>query len=83
MTTKFPLLHELEGLQLSWADLMFLESEAMLGAMLSLVDQGVPALPVHDSLIVPAPYEVVASLVLKRAYQDVVGVEPVLEVSRG
>jgi hypothetical protein len=38
----------------SWRDLMFIESEAIIGAMLTLMrDHQVPSLPVHDSLIVP------------------------------
>jgi hypothetical protein len=38
-----------------WRDLMFIESEAIIGAMLTLMrDHQVPSLPVHDSLIVPA-----------------------------
>jgi hypothetical protein len=44
-----------------WRDLMFIESEAIIGAMLTLMrDHQVPSLPVHDSLIVPASKFLVA-----------------------
>jgi hypothetical protein len=33
--------------------MMFIESKAMLVAMLKLVEDGIPSLSVHDSLIVP------------------------------
>jgi hypothetical protein len=38
-----------------YGDLMYIESEAVIGSMLTLMrDHQVPSLPVHDSLIVPA-----------------------------
>ncbi|MGL9623685.1 hypothetical protein QRQ56_37605 [Bradyrhizobium sp. U531] len=44
----------IRGRIMSWADLMYLESQAILGAMLTLMrDHQVPSFPVHDSLIVP------------------------------
>lgn len=49
----YPALQELESSGVSWADLMFLESEAVIGAMTALMLQyGAPSFPVHDSLIV-------------------------------
>ncbi|MET4312842.1 hypothetical protein [Bradyrhizobium sp. RT4b] len=53
-----PLLARLGGLirgrTVSWADLMYRESEAIIGAMLTLKrDHQTPSYPVHDSLIVP------------------------------
>jgi hypothetical protein len=46
---------EIRGRVYDWRDLMFMESEAIIGAMLTLMrDHQVPSLPVHDSLIVPA-----------------------------
>ncbi|OSI23101.1 hypothetical protein [Bradyrhizobium canariense] len=55
---RHPLLHRWGGLirgrTLSWADLMYRESEAIIGAMLTLKrDHDTPSYPVHDSLIVP------------------------------
>jgi hypothetical protein len=51
----FPLLARWGDQNRGWADLMYLESEAMIGAMLDLKhDFSAPTLAVHDSLIVPA-----------------------------
>jgi hypothetical protein len=45
----------IRGRMRDYGDLMFIESEAIIGAMLTLMrDHQVPSLPVHDSLIVPA-----------------------------
>ena len=53
----FPLLARLgetvEGRGRGWAELMHLESHAMLGTMLLLMRQQIPSLAVHDSIIVP------------------------------
>lgn len=44
----------IRGRVMSWPDLMYRESEAIVGAMLTLMrDNQVPSFPVHDSLIVP------------------------------
>jgi hypothetical protein len=46
---------EIRGRVRGYGDLMYTESEAIIGAMLTLMrDHQVPSLPVHDSLIVPA-----------------------------
>ena len=46
---------KLKGRVRGYGDLMFMESEAIIGAMLTLMrDHQIPSLPVHDSLIVPA-----------------------------
>lgn len=55
---RHPLLARLSGpirgRTMSWADLMYHESEAIIGAMLTLKhDHQTPSYPVHDSLIVP------------------------------
>jgi hypothetical protein len=45
----------IKGRVRDYGDLMYTESEAIIGAMLTLMrDHQVPSLPVHDSLIVPA-----------------------------
>lgn len=44
----------IRGRIMGWPDLMYRESEAIVGAMLTLMrDNQVPSFPVHDSLIVP------------------------------
>jgi hypothetical protein len=55
---KHPLLKRWQELPETWADLMWLESEAVIGAMGALMrTQKAPSLPVHDSLLVPITYE--------------------------
>ena len=80
MLTRYPVLRHLGEPGLGWADLMFAESEAIIGAMLVLVEKRIPSLPVHDSLIVPAHAEGLAVDALKRTFKEVVGVEPLVEV---
>ena len=78
---RYPLLKEWGKLALDWADLMFLESKAVLGTMLELMTgHGVPSLSVHDSLIVPQSRTKLAELILGRNYYEVVGVRPMLEL---
>lgn len=49
---RYPLLRNLDGL--GWATLQFVESRILIETMLTLIrEHRVPALPVHDSLIVP------------------------------
>lgn len=81
MTTKYQILSEMERLDASWADLMFMESEAIIQTMLNLIDQGIPSLPVHDSLLVPLSAMDLACDLLEVSYQDVAGIKPVLDVS--
>lgn len=45
-------------------------------------DHGVPSLPVHDSLIVPATEEETAKRVLTAQFTRVVGIVPQLRVNR-
>ncbi len=78
MTQRFPVLMELENRQVDWADLMFLESQAIIGTMKALMHEGVPALPVHDSIMVPSSKMGMASKALTRAYEAVAGIKPTL-----
>jgi hypothetical protein len=78
---RFPLLFKLKDTGISWADLTFRESEAVVGAVLELAREGVPALPVHDSLIVPATREHMASAILISNFERVVGVQPRLKAN--
>ncbi len=60
-------------------DFQFLESEAIIDAMLVLQQvHDVPSLPVHDSLIVPREAEGLARETLSTSYKDRVGVTPIL-----
>jgi hypothetical protein len=53
----FPLLARLgetvEGRERGWAELMYIESQAVLGTMIQLMHMKIPSLAVHDSIIVP------------------------------
>jgi hypothetical protein len=54
MIAKHPVLAQWGQVDIDWADLMFAESEAVIGSMVHLITVfQIPSLPVHDSLIVP------------------------------
>ena len=63
-------------------DLMFLESEAIVGTMLRLMrEHGVVSLSVHDSLIAPRSQLDLARETLCTEYERAVGVKPNLKVN--
>jgi len=65
----------------SWGHLMFRESRVIMSTMLRLARaHNIPALPVHDSLIVPRSKEVTAWKVLNEQFTKIIGVEPKLNV---
>lgn len=72
---RHPILQDLDGI--SWAKLQFIESQAILATMLRLKrDHGIPALPVHDSLIVAQSAYWVADFLLAEELQRVTGQRP-------
>jgi hypothetical protein len=74
-----PVMRDWPSQPITCFDLMFLESEAIVGTMLELMrNYRVPALSVHDSLIVPVMCLDLASGVLTRRYKTVCGAEPYL-----
>lgn len=73
---------EIRGRVRGWGDLMFMESEIVIGTMQELMSRGIPSMPVHDSLIVPESREAVAVDVLKHQFRTHTGVVPKLDVSR-
>lgn len=77
---KFPLMARWGELKETWADLMWLESEAVVSTTVALMRSGVPSLPVHDSLIVAAPAEATAKDILSHHYIRVCGITPALVV---
>jgi hypothetical protein len=77
---QFPLLEKWGTEDFGWSDLMFIESQAMLGAMSELMSLGIPSLTVHDSLIVPVSKREIAERVLSEHYLKEVGAVPVLRV---
>ena len=80
VTKHLPLLGTWGDLGVNWADLMYLESKAMIQAMLDLMRSGIPSLSVHDSLIVPASCADLATNTLSEHYRDVCGVTPTITV---
>jgi hypothetical protein len=80
MEQKHPVFLTWDDQKISWADLMFAESEAILGTMLTLMDEhGVPSLSVHDSLIVGRRHLELARVILENQYERVCGIKPVLK----
>jgi hypothetical protein len=63
--------------RVGWAELMFLESEAMLCAMRTLAGYGVPSFSIHDSLIVPASKQDVAVEWIRKGYARMALTEPI------
>ena len=70
------------GRVLSWADLMFEESEVMFGAMLKLmfIDKA-PSLCVHDSLIVPVSKVETAREAIEMSFHAKLRVQPLIKVN--
>lgn len=65
----------------TWADLQFLESSAVVDAVHKLgMEHGVPALPLHDALIVPKSKAALAEEVLSDCFQHHVGVRPGIKI---
>jgi hypothetical protein len=69
---SFPLLRRIgevvEGRERGWAELMYIESQAMVGTMLQLMARKTPSLAVHDSIIVPLSERVYAMYLLVQWY---------------
>jgi hypothetical protein len=75
----YPALKRIGEPGVTWADLMFRESEAIIATALRLMDFGIPALPVHDSIIVRVNDAKVATDLLFQHYRDQVGLPPLLK----
>lgn len=73
---------KIRGRVRDWADLMFVESEIVIGTMQELMTRGIPSMPVHDSLIVPESREAVTVEVLKHQFWAHTGAVPSLDTSR-
>lgn len=73
---------EIRGRVRDYGDLMFVESQVIIGTMLELMrDHGVPSMPVHDSLIVPFTQMRLAERILREQFQRKTGVVPRLETN--
>jgi hypothetical protein len=65
-----------------WAELMFIESDAILKTMVALKERGIPSLSVHDSLIVPEREETTARELLSSFYEATTTTKPVIRSRR-
>ncbi len=54
-------------------ELMYHESEIMIATVLSCLDEGVVALPIHDGLLVAQPHEKVARSAMQEAFDEHTG----------
>jgi hypothetical protein len=71
----FPVLRDWPECGIRWSGLMYEEAEAMITTMESLRTQGVVALPVHDSLIVPKSKGQLAERVMRKIFEARFGVD--------
>lgn len=77
-----PFLRDWPETPVRWSDLMYTESEAVYGALVELnLSYGIPALAVHDSIIVPEDKVETAMAILMDHYVVQAGVYPRLKVN--
>jgi hypothetical protein len=82
MERKHPVLSDWGNLGISWADLMFVESQAIMTTMMELMDvHHAPGFSVHDSLVVREKDLQIAKECLMSNYSAVCGLTPVLETA--
>ena len=77
----FPMLADWPLQKITWADLMFIESEVIIGTMVELMRSfGVPCFSIHDSIIVRRIDQIIALDTLRNQFVNRVGIEPRLKV---
>jgi hypothetical protein len=74
-----PILASIEQTKNGWAQLQYWESQAVIAAMRELREAGIAALPIHDSLLVPASHVDAAKQALERSYLDHFEIRPGLK----
>lgn len=78
---QLPLLKRWKTSPVRWADLQYVESNIIMDCMDVLAfDYDVPALPVHDSIIVPVEHQALAMEVLSICFHVHTGAMPMLKV---
>ncbi len=78
---KHPLLKEWEACPLDWGGLQYEESNVIVDTVHALtVGQGIPTLPVHDSIIVPISKVEIAKKVLTEMFEKHIGSTPALKI---
>jgi hypothetical protein len=79
----FPMLSDWPSQKISWADLMFIESEIVIGTMVELMrSYGAPCFSVHDSIIVRKKDQKIAVDILENQFLGSASVEPKLKVKQ-
>ncbi|MDA9897534.1 hypothetical protein N9D90_01880 [Alphaproteobacteria bacterium] len=77
----FPMLADWPSGRVTWANLMFTESEIIIGTMLELMrSYGAPSFPVHDSIIVRKSDTELALDILSQQFSSKTGIRPKLKV---
>ena len=77
----FPMLADWPLQKITWADLMFIESEVIIATMVDLMwSFGIPSFSVHDSIIVRRIDQQIALDTLRNQFLNRVGIEPRLKV---
>jgi hypothetical protein len=76
-----PVLSGWETCPIRWGDLQYVESCAVVDTVYELATKhNIPALPVHDSIIVAASQQEIAVRVLEECFERQVGVRPALSI---
>lgn len=78
--SKIPMLDEIDQTRNGWAQLQYFESEAVLGAIMDLNNQGIVALPIHDSLVIAERHAETAKQALKESFLSSFGFTPDVKV---
>ena len=79
----FPMLSDWPSQKITWADLMFIESEIVIGTMVELMrSYGAPCFSVHDSIIVRKKDQKIAVNTLENQFLGRASVEPKLKVKQ-
>ena len=72
---KYPVLSDWPNCGIRWSRLMYEESEGIIEVMRHLNNHNVPALPVHDSLIVPSSAREFTEATFRTVFEHRFGVE--------
>jgi hypothetical protein len=80
IVTHLPILADWDSSPWRWGDLQFIESEVIIDTVHELaMTHGIPALPVHDSIIVPMSKKDVAAQILSNQFEKRLGISPILK----
>ena len=75
----YPFLATMDETNHGWGTLQYIESEIMLMTMEALRKSGIPAYPVHDSLMVPRRHRQRCVDLLSECFRETTGITPILK----